>query len=181
MKKLLVILGAVSILAGCPSAPPVKVDDAKPTTTSVPPVDTGTKPQVTNVTPTPPVPSTPRVNPLQDPSNILSKRVIYFDYDKDTVKPEFAALVQAHAKFLSENRNRRVRLEGHADERGSREYNMALGQRRADAVRKTTSVLGVSNERMETISFGEDKPKASGHDEASWAENRRVEIVYDGE
>ena len=120
-------------------------------------------------------------DPLKDPNNILSKRVIYFEYDQDSVKAEYAALIQEHAKFLSNNRNRKIRLEGHADERGSREYNMALGQRRADAVRKATSVLGVSNDRMETVSFGEDKPKATGHDESAWAQNRRVEIVYDGE
>lgn len=107
--------------------------------------------------------------------------MIYFDYDKDAVKPEFQSLVQAHAKFLSENRTRKIRLEGHADERGSREYNMALGQRRADAVRKAVSVLGVGGDRIETVSFGEDKPKSNGHDEAAWAQNRRVEIVYDGE
>ena len=93
----------------------------------------------------------------------------------------YTSLVQAHASYLGQNRNRKVRLEGHADERGSREYNMALGQRRADAVRKATAVLGVGGERIETISFGEDKPKSSGHDEAAWAQNRRVEILYDGE
>ncbi len=120
-------------------------------------------------------------NPLTDPANILSKRIVYFDYDKDTLKPEFQALVQAHAKFLADNRGRKIRLEGHTDERGSREYNMALGQRRADAVRKASNLLGVSNDRMETISFGEDKPRAQGHDESAWAQNRRVEIVYDGE
>ena len=87
----------------------------------------------------------------------------------------------AHASYLSQNRNRKVRLEGHADERGSREYNMALGQRRAIAVRNATTALGVGGDRIEAISFGEDKPKATGHDEASWAQNRRVEIVYDGE
>ena len=99
----------------------------------------------------------------------------------DAVKPEFASLIQAHASYLAQNRNRKIRLEGHADERGSREYNMALGQRRASAVRQATTILGVGNERIESISFGEDKPRANGHDEASWAQNRRVEIVYDGE
>ena len=89
--------------------------------------------------------------------------------------------MQAHATYLANNKNRKIRLEGHADERGSREYNMALGQRRADAVRKASSALGVGNDRMETISFGEDKPKSTGHDEAAWAQNRRVEIIYDGE
>jgi peptidoglycan-associated lipoprotein len=126
-------------------------------------------------------PSTVAVNPLKDPNNILSKRIIYFDYDQDSLKGEFQAIVQAHAKYLADNRGRKIRLEGHADERGSREYNMALGQRRADAVRKATNLLGVANDRMESVSFGEDKPRAAGSDEAAWAQNRRVEIVYDGE
>jgi peptidoglycan-associated lipoprotein len=82
---------------------------------------------------------------------------------------------------LADNRSRKVRLEGHADERGSREYNMALGQRRADAVRKATNLLGVANDRMETVSFGEDKPRVQGSNEEAWSQNRRVEIVYDGE
>ena len=107
--------------------------------------------------------------------------MIYFDYNMDAVKSEYASLIQAHASYLGQNRNRKIRLEGHADERGSREYNMALGQRRSDAVRKATAVLGVGNERIETISFGEDKPRSNGHDDAAWAQNRRVEILYDGE
>jgi peptidoglycan-associated lipoprotein len=90
-------------------------------------------------------------------------------------------VIQAHAKYLNDNRGRKVRLEGHADERGSREYNMALGQRRGDAVRRATTILGVGNDRIEVVSFGEDKPRSTGHDEAAWAQNRRVEIVYDGE
>ena len=167
------------LLGACASKDPVptKVEDRTPVTgsgTTGVPTTSGT--QTTPVTGT-----TGRLDPLKDTNNVLSKRVIYFDYDTDAVKPEFASLIQAHASYLSQNSNRKVRLEGHADERGSREYNMALGQRRSNAVRKATSVLGVGNERMETISFGEDKPKANGSDEASFAQNRRVEIVYDGE
>lgn len=179
MKKLIVSLGVVAFLAACAT----KEQPAQVAETKTPPT-TGTG----NTSPPPVVqPKTDQplpgkvINPLVDPKNVLSSRVIYFDYDKDVVKPEFQALVQAHAKFLSENRTRKIRLEGHADERGSREYNMALGQRRADAVRKAVSVLGVSGDRVETVSFGEDKPKSSGHDEAAWAQNRRVEIAYDGE
>ena len=112
---------------------------------------------------------------------ILAQRIIYFDLDQDTVRADFVNIVQAHARFMAENPGRSIRLEGHADERGSREYNMALGQRRAEAVRRSSSALGVNAGRMETISFGEDKPKANGSDEASFAQNRRVEIVYDGE
>jgi peptidoglycan-associated lipoprotein len=181
MKKLLAAAGLAFLLAACSSTkdatPDVKVEDRTPVTagtgsTGTTPTTQGTQP--TGVTGT-------KLDPLKDPNSPLSKRVIYFDYDKDVVKPEFTALIQAHAAYLSQNRNRKVRLEGHADERGSREYNMALGQRRSDAVRRATTVLGVGNERIETISFGEDKPKAAGHDEAAWAQNRRVEIVYDGE
>ena len=181
MKKLLIGVSVALLLAACGTKEPpkeIKVEDRSPpatttTTTTTTPSTQGTQGQQAGVA--------TRVDALKDPNSPLSKRVIYFDYDKDAVKPEFAALVQAHASYLGQNRNRRVRLEGHADERGSREYNMALGQRRADAVRKATAVLGVGNERIETISFGEDKPRSNGHDEAAWAQNRRVEIVYDGE
>ena len=178
MKKALIGIGLMVLLAACASKDPVatKVEDRTPATNTG---TTETPKTSTTQTITP-----PKGNPgdaLKDRNNILSKRVVYFDFDTDAVKPEFAALIQAHANFLAQNRDRKIRLEGHADERGSREYNMALGQRRSNAVRKATSILGVSADRMETISFGEDKPKGTGHDEASWAQNRRVEIVYDGE
>ena len=121
------------------------------------------------------------VNPLKDPNNILSKRSIYFDYDKDEVKPEYRPLVEAHAKYLKEHADAKVVLQGNADERGSREYNLALGQRRSVAVKKVMNVLGVNDKQIETVSFGEEKPMATGHDEASWSQNRRVDIVYQGE
>ena len=164
------------VLAACASKEPVK---EVPVETRTAPTTTTTAP-TTTTTAVKPNPET-TVSPLKDPNNILSKRIIYFEYDKDTVKAEFQAIVQAHAQYLADNRGRKIRLEGHADERGSREYNMALGQRRADAVRRATNLLGVGNERMESVSFGEDKPRAMGSDEAAWSQNRRVEIVYDGE
>ena len=183
MKKLLIGLSLVVLLAACASKEPpkeIKVEDRTPpptatTATTTTPTTQGTQGQQAGVA------TKPAIDVLKDPNNPLSKRVIYFEYDKDVVLPEYASLVQAHASYLGQNRNRKVRLEGHADERGSREYNMALGQRRADAVRKATAVLGVGNDRVETISFGEDKPKSNGHDDAAWAQNRRVEILYDGE
>ncbi len=171
--------GAIAaLLVGCASKEPAKEVPVE-TRTAAPATTTTTAPAAkpTAVTPT----AAPAINPLKDPSNVLSKRVIYFDYDKDAVKPEFQAIVQAHAKFLADNRGRKIRLEGHADERGTREYNMALGQRRADAVRKAMNVLGVGSDRMETVSFGEDKPAVVGANEEAWSKNRRVEIVYDGE
>jgi peptidoglycan-associated lipoprotein len=177
MKKVLIAISIAALLAGCASKEKAKVEDAKPTTaTTTPTTPSG---PTTSGTTTPPVQS--GIDPLKDPNNILSKRIIYFDYDRDTVKNEYMEIVQAHARYLGENRGRKVRLEGHADERGSREYNMALGQRRGDAVRRSASVLGVGNDRMEVISFGEDKPRSTGRDEAAYAQNRRVEIVYDGE
>jgi len=119
--------------------------------------------------------------PLKDPSNILSKRSVYFDFDSNLVKDEFKPMVSAHARYLQQNSEARMRIEGNADERGSREYNLALGQRRADAVRQMMQLLGARGGQIETVSFGEEKPRATGSDEASWAENRRADIVYQGE
>jgi peptidoglycan-associated lipoprotein len=121
------------------------------------------------------------LSPLKDPNNILSKRTIYFDFDSFVVKDEFRPLVEAHAKYLAANKSAHVTLQGNADERGSREYNIALGQKRADAVKQLMVLLGASDAQIETVSFGKEKPKALGHDEAAWAQNRRVDIVYAGE
>jgi peptidoglycan-associated lipoprotein len=118
---------------------------------------------------------------LKDPRNILSKRNIYFDYDQFTVKDEYKPIVEAHAKYLQANRNARAILQGNTDERGTREYNIALGQKRADAVKNLMLLLGATEIQIETVSFGKEKPRREGHDEASWAENRRVDIVHAGE
>jgi peptidoglycan-associated lipoprotein len=121
------------------------------------------------------------VNPLVDPANILSKRSIYYDYDKYDIKPEFKPLIEAHAKYLRDNQGANVTIQGNTDERGSTEYNIALGQRRSAAVMNMMKLLGVPERQMEAISFGKEKPKALGHDEASWGENRRSDIVYNKE
>jgi len=118
------------------------------------------------------------VDPVNDPSNILSKRSIYFDYDQYTVKEEYRSLVEAHGKFLASNPDRKVILQGNTDERGGSEYNLALGQKRAEAVRRAMALAGARDSQMEAISFGKEKPKASGSDEAAWMENRRADIVY---
>jgi peptidoglycan-associated lipoprotein len=102
---------------------------------------------------------------------------IYFDYDRDEIKPQFRGAIEGDAKYLRENPAAHARIEGNADERGSREYNVALGQRRAEAVMKALGLLGVPAERMEAVSYGEEKPRGTGHDEASWAENRRDDVV----
>lgn len=115
---------------------------------------------------------------LNDPKGILAKRSIYFDLDSYTVKDEFKPVVEAHARYLSANKSRKIVIQGNTDERGGREYNLALGQKRAEAVRKSLSLLGVADTQMEAVSFGKEKPKALGSDEEAWAENRRADIVY---
>ncbi|PKO32741.1 MAG: peptidoglycan-associated lipoprotein [Betaproteobacteria bacterium HGW-Betaproteobacteria-9] len=105
-------------------------------------------------------------------------RVVYFDYDSFEVRGEYAATLEANARYLKANSSRKIALEGHTDERGGREYNLALGQKRAEAVRRSLSLMGVSESQMEPVSFGEEKPAALGMDEASYAKNRRVELTY---
>ncbi len=104
--------------------------------------------------------------------------IIYFDYDRAEIKPEYVSVVAAHARFLNGNAARRVRLEGHADERGSREYNIGLGERRAQAVRRALLLQGVTETQITTVSYGEERPAAAGNDETAYSRNRRVEIGY---
>ena len=120
-------------------------------------------------------------SPLRDPSSPLSKRIVYFDFDSYVVKDEFKPMIEAHGRYLQANRNARMTVRGSTDERGSREYNIALGQRRADALKKLLILYGATEIQIETVSFGKEKPVREGHDEASWAENRRDEIIYVGE
>ena len=115
-----------------------------------------------------------------DPSSPLSRRVIYFQYDSYEVLPEYVSVVNSHGNYLLSNSGRSITLEGHADERGSSEYNIALGEQRARAVARMLTVQGVSEEQIQIVSFGEEKPASSGHDDGSWQQNRRVEITYAG-
>jgi len=115
---------------------------------------------------------------LTDPKSALSKRSVYFDYDQYVIKDEFKPLVDAHAKFLASQPNYRMLIQGNADERGSREYNLALGQKRADTLRQALKLLGVREAQLESVSLGKEKPKNEGHDEAAWAENRRDDMLY---
>ncbi len=117
---------------------------------------------------------------MNDPSNPLSKRSVYFGYDSVSVEGEYSQVVEAHAKFLLDNAQVRVRLEGNCDVRGSREYNLALGQKRADAVKRAFALLGVPSSQIESVSFGEEKPRMQGEGEDAHQENRRVDIVYSG-
>lgn len=109
---------------------------------------------------------------------LLSKRIIYFEFDRAELKPEDETLIAAHARYLASHPGTRVRLEGHTDERGTREYNIGLGERRAQTVRRALLLQGVAETQVATVSYGEERPAAASSDEVAWAQNRRVEIVY---
>jgi peptidoglycan-associated lipoprotein len=168
-KTVAILLASIALISAC-STPvkleePAKIVEAKPEPVAKP-ADTREVKPVAAV----------EVDPLT--VGALAKRSIYFDYDSFVVKAEFQATIEAHAKFLVANKGRKILVQGNTDERGGREYNIALGQKRAEAVRKALALLGVAEAQVEAVSLGEEKPKATGSDEASWAENRRSDIVY---
>jgi len=172
MKKVLFSTLLVSLLAGCAGQdvkdqPKAAVEDRTATQAGADAKSAGQQ----SVT----------ANPLKDPSNILSKRSVYYDLDKSDVKAEYKPMVEAHSKYLTSHKDAKVTVQGNTDERGSREYNIALGNRRADSVKNMMNVYGVPNSQIETVSFGEEKPRATCQDESCWKENRRSDIVYQGE
>ena len=173
-----------AVLAGCASTPEEQegagVEDRKPG--ARPPTIAQTQP-ITQ----PPVAAVDLTGKpggrsiLTDPSSILSKRSIYFDFDRYDVRDEFKPLVEAHARYLRENAQAKMLVQGNTDERGSREYNLALGQKRSEAVKRMLLLLGAKEDQVEAVSLGEEKPKAEGHTEEAWAQNRRGDILYQGE
>jgi len=175
MRKILLAATMTIVLAGCQSTPeaekPAGVEDRTPGAATKPPA-AATRPVA---------PTTLGGNPLKDPSSILSKRTIYFDFDRDDIKAEFVPVVEAHGKYLRENRGAKMLIQGNADERGSREYNLALGQRRSEAVKKRLMVLGATEPQIESVSLGEEKPMCVDHDEGCWYKNRRGDMLYGGE
>jgi peptidoglycan-associated lipoprotein len=175
MKASLVIVAALSIfLAACSSTPiatneaPV-VSPAAPAAPSAQPSDSAAK----SAAETQALPAHLDVN-----SPIYKQRSVYFDFDVFTIKSDFTSMIEQHAAYLKAHPELQVKLEGNADERGGREYNLSLGQKRSEAVKRALVTLGAGDAQLEAISFGEEKPKMTGHDEASWAENRRVDFVY---
>lgn len=168
MNKLL-ITAALVTLGACSSG--VKLDDVSSAGTNGTGTGQATDPRAVQ-----------QVNvggdPLNDPNSPLARRSIYFDLDSYSVNPEYQSVVNEHAKYLMANQGRRVLVQGNTDERGTSEYNLALGQKRAEAVRRALTLQGVSESQIEAVSLGKEKPKAQGHDEAAWAENRRADIVY---
>lgn len=167
MRNALIILGLALTVIACsnkavkPAAAPTATTVAAPATAVVPIQATA-----------------PAVSPLDDPTSPLANRVVYFDFDKSDIKPEFLDTLTAHAKYLVANPTQKIRIEGYTDERGTVEYNIALGDRRAQAVRRFMLFQGVSDSQISTVSYGEAHPADAGHDETAWAKNRRAVIVY---
>jgi peptidoglycan-associated lipoprotein len=164
MKKLVMSVVLVNLLAACASHPPAETP-APVAEKSAPAAAAATPAQVAS-------------DPLNDPASILAGRSVYYPFDVSAVQESDKPLVQAHGKYLAEHAARKVRLEGNCDERGSNEYNLALGQRRADGVKKMLELSGAQAGQMESVSYGEEKPRASSHDEAAWSQNRRTDLNY---
>ena len=173
MRSILMAIACAAVVGACSTTPtdeqkPAEVKDGNASSQ---------QPRVATVDLT----NKPKGNLLTDPNSILSKRSIYYDFDKFDVKDEYRPMVEAHAKYLRDNPSAKMLIQGNADERGSREYNVALGQRRSDGVKKMLLLLGAKEAQVESVSLGEEKPKAEGHDEAAWAQNRRSDMLYGGE
>jgi peptidoglycan-associated lipoprotein len=169
IKSVAFIVGAAALLSACSSTklnetPVVEKSPAAPApvqdTREIKPVETAS------------------VDPLNDPKGVLANRSVYFDFDSFVVRADGKPVVENHSAYLNKNTQRKVLIQGNTDERGGTEYNLALGQKRAEAVRKAMNAMGVADGQLEAVSLGEEKPKAQGHDEAAWAENRRADIVY---
>ena len=181
-KQAAIVTALLLLLSACST---VKLDESAP-------VEDRTGKPVPQITTLPPYPGDPGLgagadantsassskDSLDDPASILAKRSIYFDLDSYVVKDEFKPVIEAHAKYLISRKDRKIIIQGNTDERGGSEYNLALGQKRSEAVRRALQLRGVSDNQMEAISLGKEKPKATGSEEEAWAENRRADIVY---
>ena len=180
MRALFIPLSALTLLlAACGSQPPAPEQNPAGVESRTPgAVKVDTSP-VAKVAPEAFDPNS--IAALKDPRSPLSKRSVYFDYDSYIVKDEFQALLTAHGKFLSANPKMKILIQGNADERGSREYNLALGQKRSDAVRKALTLLGAKEDQLEAVSLGEEKPVCTESTEECWAKNRRGDMLYSGE
>ena len=178
MKRYLMVAALAAVLAGCGSNvkldPPIQGSGADATATQG--AGAGAAGAGAGQSTVTQVQAGPAGADAAGPAGV--GRVIYFDFDSFTVKPEYQGLVDQHARFLQGNRGRSVAVEGHTDERGSREYNLALGQKRAEAVRRALTLVGATDAQIEAVSFGEEKPAVSGSSEDAYSQNRRVELRY---
>ncbi len=171
MKKLLLPALLSALLAACSSTGPDATGTAAVEDRSGTGVATVTAPGATGT----------GIAALTDPNSILSKRSVYFDFDSFVIKPEAKPLIEAHARFLVQNPQMKMLIQGNTDERGSREYNLALGQKRADVVKQALMLLGAAEAQLESVSLGEEKPRCEDASESCFAENRRGDMLYSGE
>ena len=169
MKKLVISIVLLNLLAACASQKPKETAAAPAAPVAAAPVAAPAAAAQTNV------------DPLNDPKSILAGRSVYYPFDVSVVQDADKPLVQAHAKYLADHADRKVRLEGNCDERGSNEYNLGLGQRRADGVLKMLELGGAKAAQLSSVSYGEEKPRAAGHNEAAWAQNRRTDLNYNAQ
>jgi peptidoglycan-associated lipoprotein len=169
------------LLAACASSPdnkqaPSAVEDRTPGAAST------ATPSGSTAQPRPVGPDAVQANPLKDPNNVLSKRSIFYAYDSDAIKDEYRPMLQAHANYLSGHKGTRMLVQGNCDERGSREYNIALGQRRAESVKRMLVLMGAAESQVEPVSLGEEKPRCTtDKSESCYGENRRSDLLYSGE
>jgi peptidoglycan-associated lipoprotein len=185
MRVIVFVLSAAVVIAGCSTTPEDQQSAAAVEDRSKPGAKPGAdaksvdRPKIAAVDVT--QGKKDAASALKDPASILSKRSIYYDLDKFDVKDEYRGLIEAHAKYLRENPSARMLIQGNTDERGSREYNVSLGQRRSDGVKRMMVLLGAREEQIESVSLGEEKPQSDGHSEDAWSKNRRSDILYSGE
>jgi peptidoglycan-associated lipoprotein len=171
VKSIAFIITSAALLAACSS--PVKVSEPAPVVESKP----AEAPVADNTRAVAPV-ETKSIDPLDDPQGVLAQRSVYFDFDSYVVREDGKSVVSNHAGYLTKNTGRNILIQGNTDERGGAEYNLALGQKRAEAVKRSMVALGVADGQIEAVSLGKEKPKATGSNEEAWAQNRRADIVY---
>jgi peptidoglycan-associated lipoprotein len=170
VKSIAFLISSAALLSACST--PVKLSEPAPVVESAPAAAPAADPRA--VAPV----QTASIDPLDDPKGVLANRSVYFDFDSYVVREDGKPVVTNHAGYLTKNTGRNILVQGNTDERGGAEYNLALGQKRAEAVRKSLTALGVSEGQIEAVSLGKEKPKAEGHTEEAWAQNRRADIVY---
>jgi len=172
------VLTVMLVLSGCGGDEAVKPAPEEATRSIVPPPpppEQAPEPQAAAQEPEQPA---QEVDPINDPNSALAQRIVYFDFDSSVITDAALPIIKAHAEYLASHHDRSFTLEGHCDERGTREYNIALGERRADAVRRMLVANGVSDNQIKVVSYGEERPAQLGHNEAAWAANRRAVFVY---
>ena len=171
VKSVAALIAGAALLSACSTpvkvSEPAKVEE-KPVAQAPAPADNRAVAPV----------QTQSIDPLDDPKGVLANRSVYFDFDSYVVREDGKPVVQNHSAYLAKNKQRNILIQGNTDERGGAEYNLALGQKRAEAVRKSMTALGVPESQIEAVSLGKEKPKAEGHNEEAWAQNRRADIVY---